>query len=413
MQRKVLFRLIFVFLILGTCAYYVWVFQKYLRSTSDPIENLTTDADGVIKVNDGNVFLSYLRQDSLPMHEELFADWNLWMKWKTENPIVKDLMNGQSAYWVRLKDGGWYLFLPVPDRWNEEQLERLMSGIPNLLQWGSCLVWSSHSINTQGWKLLDEENIASWRNILAKCDGNAPFGFVGISAESKIALDYNEGEWVGFVEDAKWLANHQAVLMEDSIVGGALSSVLLSSDPRVLLARDEMKKRVFSLDTLCQCNVLESWVSWQNDQWKFQSYDGEHWVGSQVYVNNPWKAMLAFMKDTSSKVIVVKHPKWMPSLAESAFPLVPKYMSKRGKRVFVSDDSLSICRAIADTSTMAWQSDFSGFSDSRFSVFQGGFGQYPGLSQFGLQPLIYPREVSVVVVKNNANWLVRIAPIKE
>jgi hypothetical protein len=92
MQRKVLLRLIFVFLISGTCAYYVWVFQRYLRSTSDPIENLTADALGVIKVNDGGAFLNYLRLDSLPVHNELYADWNLWMKWKSDNPIVKDLM---------------------------------------------------------------------------------------------------------------------------------------------------------------------------------------------------------------------------------------------------------------------------------------------------------------------------------
>jgi hypothetical protein len=288
-----------------------------------------------------------------------------------------------------------------------------MSGIPNLLRWQSCLVWSNHPINVQEWEVMDEEKISSWRNVLAKCDANAPFGFVGVSAESKIALDYNDGEWVGFVEDSKWLANNQAVFMEDSIVGSAMSSVLLSSDPRDLLTRDEMKRRVFSLDTLCQCNVLESWVSWQNDQWKFQTYDGTHWVGSQVYAKNPWTAMLAFMKDTSSKVIAVKHPEWMPSLAESAFPLLPRYMSKRGQRIFVSDDSLSIYRAISDTSTMSWQSDFIGFSDSRYSVFQGVFGQYPGLSQFGLNLLIYPREVNVVVVKNNNNWLVRIAPIKE
>lgn len=413
MQRKVLFRLIFVSLILGVCVYYLWVFQKHLRSSSDPMAFLTTNVDGVVKVNDGDVFLNYLRQDSLPLNEELYAHWSLWMNWRKENSIVSELMSGQSAYWVHLKEGLWYLFLPIPDRWSEDQLNSLLSGIPNLAKWEGCLVWSGQSINVQNLVLMDDDGSAIWRGMLAKCDNNAPFGFVGVSEESKIALDYNKGEWVGFVDDPNWLSNNQAVQLRDSLQGSAVSTVWLASNSIALLSRNEMKKRVFSLDTLCQCNVLEAWVSWQSDQWKYQSYDGIHWVASQYFIKNPFKAMSSFLKDTSSKVIAVKHPDWMPTLAESMFPIVPKYMSKRQGRIFVSDDSLSIHKAVDDTARTLWKSDFSGYADSRYSIFQGDVNQFPGLSQFQLSKLVYPRLVRVVVVKNNGNWLLRIAPVKE
>ncbi len=413
MQRKVLFRLIFITLIIGTCVYYLWVFQKHLRSSSDPMEFLTTYVDGVVKVNEGTVFLNYLRQDSLPLHDELYADWNLWMNWKKENSIVSELMSGQSAYWVHVKEGSWYLFLPIPDRWSEVQLNSLLSGIPNIAQWEGCLVWSSHTLNTATWTLLDEENNAAWKGLIAKCDRNAPFCFVGVSAESKIALDYNKGEWVGFVDDSKWLSNNQAVQLRDSLMGNAMSTVWLSTNPEAVSNQDEMKRRVFSLDTLCQCNVLESWFSWQSGQWKYQSYDGAHWVATQLYDKNPWKAMFSFLKDTMSKVISVDHPEWMPTISESAFSMVPKYMSKRKNRIFVSDDSLSIHKAVSDTGRLLWQSDFSGFSENRYSIFEGSLNQFPGLAQFDLNQLIYPKRVSIVVVKNNGNWLLRIAPAKE
>lgn len=413
MQRKVLFRLIFVILILGTCSYYVWVFQKHLRSTSDPMEFLTASTDGIIRVNDGAVFLNYLSQDSLPLHRELHADWNLWMKWKKENSIVSELMNEQCAYWVRMKEGSWNLYLPIPDRWSADQLNRLCSGIPNLIQWEGCLVWSSHSLNTETWTLMDEENNAVWRGLIAKCDNNTPFSFIGVSSETKIALDYKKGEWVGLVEDFKWLSTNQPVQMKDSLEGSAVSTVWLASNSITLLSRDEMKKRVFSLDTLCQCNVLEAWVGWQSEQWKYESYDGTHWVASQYYVKNPFKAMSLFLKDTSSRVIAVKHPDWMPTLAESMFPLVPKYMSKRQGRIFISDDSLSIHKAVDDTARTLWKSDFSGYADSRYAIFRGDVNQFPGLSQFHLSKLVYPRSVGVVVVKNNGNWLLRMAPVKE
>jgi hypothetical protein len=413
MQRKILFRLIFIALISGTCVYYFWAFQKHLRSSSDPMEFLMTDVDGVIKVNDGYVFLNYLHQDSLPLHKELYADWSLWMNWKKENPIVSELMSGQSAYWVNVKDGSWYLFLPIPDRWNEDQLNSLLSGVPNLIQWEGCLVWSSHLTSNQSWTRMDDDKISSWRDLIAKCDGNASFSFIGVSAATKIALDYNRGEWIGFVEDSIWLSNNQAVQLKDSLMGSAKSTVWLSAIPADLANQDEMKKRVFSLDTLCQCSVLESWVGWQGEQWKYQSYDGTHWVASQYYVKNPLKAMFSFLKDTTSKVSTFKHPLWMPILAESTFPIVPRYISKRQGKVFVSDDSLSIHKAVSDTGGVMWRSDFSGFSENRFSIFEGNLNQFPGLSQFDLNQLIYPRTVGIVVVKNNDNWLLRIASIKE
>ena len=413
MQRKVLFRLIFIALITGTCVYYLWVFQKHLRSSSDPIEFLPTEVDGLIKVNDGEIFLNYLRQDSLPLKKDLFADWSLWMNWKKENPIVSELMNGQCAYWVHFKMGEWYLFLPIPDRWDEDRLSSLIAGIPNLMRWEGCLVWIDKSGNIPNFVLMDEVGIANWRGMLSKSDKNAPFSFVGVSEESRISLDYKNDEWIGFVQDDKWLSKNHVVQMEDSLLGTALSTVWLASNSDVLLKQNDMKKRVFSLDTLCQCNVLESWVSWQSDQWKFQTYDGKHWVASQLYTKNPLKAMSSFLKDTTSKVIASKHPNWMPTLAESIFPIVPKYMSKRQGRIFVSDDSLSIHKAVDDTARTLWKSDFSGYADSRYSIFQGDVNQFPGLSQFQLSKLVYPRLVGVVVVKNNGNWLLRIAPVKE
>jgi hypothetical protein len=413
MQKKFLFRWLFVFLVVLVCAFYVVQFKQYLRSTSDPLAYLTEDVDRVIKVNDGQEWLTYLQQDSILLKEALLADWKIWMNWKKDNSIIHELMDGQSAYWVHRGEKGWFLFLPVPDRWNEDQLDLLMAGVPHLMQWEGCLVWSPDLDNVQDWTLMEDARLLEWQGLMNKCDRDADFSFLEVKGNSKVALDYNKGEWVGFLYDDQWLKQNQPLSSLDSVCGNAMSTLWLSVDPYSLTKSDKMKKRVFSLDTLCQCNVLESWVSWQANDWKYQSYDGSHWVASQKFLKNPLKEMSAFIKDTSSRVIKVKHPEWMPLLAESAMPLLPRFIAKKQGRVLISDDSLSIYRAINDTSKVICQPDFNGFSEDRWAFFRGKFNQFPGLNALGWAELIPKKPIQLVVIKNNNDWLLRLSPIRE
>jgi hypothetical protein len=413
MQKKFLFRWFFVFFVVGVCVFYVVQFKQYLRSTSDPLAYLTADTDRVIKVNDGLNWLEYLQKDSIGLQDALLGDWKLWMNWKKDNPIIHELMEGQSAYWIHRGNHGWFLFLPIPDRWNEDKLELLLTGVPHLMQWEGCLVWSGSLNGIDDWSMLDESGLGVWKGLLEKCDAQSALNYLEVKGNTKVALDYNRGEWVGFVNDNQWLSQNQPLQPLDSLCGNAVSTLWLSVDPYSLTKSEKMKKRVFSLDTLCQCNVLESWVSWQANSWKYQSYDGSHWVASQKYLKNPWKEMSAFIKDTSSRVVKVKHPEWMPFLAESAMPLLPRFIAKKQGRVMISDDSLSIYRAINDTSKVICQPDFSGFSEERWAFFRGRFNQFPGLNALGWADLISSKPIQLVVIKNNNDWLLRLSSIKE
>lgn len=411
MQKKVLIRLIFVVLVVFTCFYYFVAFQKYLRSTSDPLESLPATTEEMFQVNDGNEFLKFLDNDSLPLYSELYSNWKLWMGWKQDNERVRDLMSEQRAYWVHLNGMNWFLFLPIPDRWNEEQIDLLVAGIPNLKQWESCLVWGKNAFSTDGWELMPAEARASWKELVSKSDKSASFTYLGMRGQSRIVLDYNEGQWIGLMEDNEWLSESQPIQMKDSIMGNAQSTFWHSANSELILKNENIKKRVFSLDTLCQCNVLDSWVGWQDDEWKYQTYDGEHWVASQKYIRNPWLMMSSFLRDTLSKVVIPKHPEWMPLYGDFITPAEVKYMSKKGGRIYLSDDSLSLCTAIKDTAHLFWHSDFTGFSENHFMVFYGQFSDFPGLKRLKCEELFGSGKVKLDVLKNNENWLVRIAII--
>lgn len=411
MQKKVLIRLIFVVVIFILGMYYVTLFQKHLRSASNPLDFLTSTTDGILKVNNGTAFLTFLQQDSLPIHDALQADWNLWMKWQNSNPEVGELMNDQSVFWVHMKDAGWCLFFPLPDRWGEDQINHLISGIPHLRLWESCLVWSGRGVSSESWQLMSEEGANDWKLLFSKTDEAAPFSYAFISNQSKIVLDYTNGEWLGIVEDNDWFTHHQPLQLQDSLLGSASSTLWLASESGWRLHSDEEKKRVFPLDTLYQCNVIESWMSWQGEQWKYQTYDGVHWVASQRFSKNPFRLMSAFLRDTNSTVVVVPHPEWMPQFGDVDFLFETKYLAKKKGKIYLSNDSLSILKAIQDTNSRKWTPDFNGYSENRYAVFEGQLKVFSSMEKFKLNDWIPSHRVGIVVLKNKENWLVRIAPI--
>lgn len=413
MRKKIVIRFIFVAVVLVTCSYYILVFQKYLRSASNPMEFLTSSTDGIIKVNDGAIFLNYLQEDSLPLHNELFNDWKLWMNWQRTNPLVGELLSSQSAFWIHMGEQGWFLFFAIPDRWSDDEKNQLLSVIPNLKLWETCLVWNERSFDTQSWKLMGAESVNQWTLLHSKSDGEAAFNFMSVTNQSKVVLDYNEGEWFGFVEDGEWLKNNKPLQLKDSLLGNAMGTQWMAFDPSTMIDDVKQKKRVFSMDTMCQCNVLESWIAWQDEQWKYQTYDGQYWVASQVYKENPYKVMQPFLKDTSAKVISVTHPEWIPQFGEGDFLMDTKFISKSNGKIYLSNDSLSIREAIGDSSKRYWKADFKGYSEEQYCLFEGLLGDFSGLAQLPFSSWFIHGRAKIVVLKSNNNWLIRIAPATE
>lgn len=374
------------------------------------MDYLTSSTDGIIKVNDGASFLSFLQEDSIPLHQELYNDWKLWMNWRQTNSQVGELMASQSAFWIHMGDEGWFLFFAIPDRWGKDEIDQLLSVIPNLKLWETCLVWNERGVDTHSWTLMEDEFDHQWKHLHSKSDGNAAFNFFSIDNQSKIVLDYNKGEWFGFVEDTDWFSGNHPLQLKDSLLGNAMSTQWMASDPSSLIDNVKQKKRVFSMDTMCQCNVLESWIAWQGEQWKYQTYDGRHWVASQVYKENPYKAMSAFLKDTTAKIIRVTHPEWTPQFGSGDFLMDTRFLSKRNGKIYLSNDSLSIYQAITDSSKRYFYSDFKGYSEDRYCLFEGRFKDFSGLSQFQFSNWLAYGQAKIVVLKNSGNWLVRIVP---
>lgn len=365
MKKLWVLRLFFVLSVVGLLFFFWYSFRQYQMSASDPLTQVDPRTEWMLVIHDWTQVDQWMKQDSLSdIGRKVRADMEQWKTWYSEYPEVQRWLKEQPTYLFygsaisQSVIWSWGL----PDKWNDEDLVHLQSYIPHLQLKNDILYWSMDEMALNQWEGEVESENPFWiqgRNLM---DKSLPVSWMVKQDQGWICLDFDRYQWVGLmsVDSTKdWKGMWPADTTQGNWAGAQASYGWSSQVPEWKLdSTIRARYKVFSMDTLCDCDTWESWTTWQSDLWTWMKYDSG-WVATQKPVVRPWKWLAPLLRDTTQRIKRFKDPTLLPPLTLSSGP--------SGWRL-AADWSGGILLATDSASLLAYTQDTAAFSTLRFPV---------------------------------------------
>jgi hypothetical protein len=347
MNKRVLFRFLFVVLIGAVLGYYWYSFRQHLKSTSDAVAHLDARTEWVLVLQNWDNVGTWVKADSTSqLRQTVVSDIRQWQNWCTQFPEVQKLFAGHAVYLGYgasiSKNVVWYW--GIPDKWSSQQVEHLIQLIPNLKVWGDVLVWSMDGGCLGQLQMPEESSVAQWQTFVEELDESHAVGWVSQQNQQWLALDFDQFEWVGLMSADSNVMATPAIQWDSTMTvsNPSLRSFCVAAPEWNLDSSVRASFKVFSSDTACDCDTWEAWTQWQSSQWFFEQYP-TGWVAVQHPKSNPKKWMYPLLKDTTQKIMQLRHPDQLPPLTQLPSPKGWRLASQTTQRHWVlATDSASL-----------------------------------------------------------------------
>ena len=390
-------------------------------STSEPLAQVDERVEWMLVIHDWNKVGQWMDQDSLSeISIQVRSDMEQWKNWSAEYPEVQRWLMEQPTYifWGKGISNKVIWSWGLPDKWSDDDLAKIQAYIPHLEVKDDVLYWSMDGEALAGWKSSNEELSAIWRNGYGQMDEEKAVSWMSIQGGGWICVDFDRYQWVGLMSadsTREWKTGWPVDTVSSKWVGANARHAWMEQVPEWQLdSATRAKFKVFSMDTLCDCDTWEAWTTWQSKLWTFVQYDSG-WVAMQKTAIRPWKWLAPLLKDTTAQVKRFLAPNLMPPIHSHAGPDGWRLAENWNSGILLATDSATL---------KAYHADTSSFSALNFPV-AGGRRIYREMWNEGEGDLKYSPvqvrhwlmgkakgEMNIFLADEPSKWIVQLRAIK-
>lgn len=359
MKKIWVLRFLFVFSIIGLLLFFWYSFRQYQLSASDPLTQVDDRVEWMLVIHDWTQVDEWIKRDSLSEITTMIkSDIDQWKTWYAEYPEIQNWLKEQPTYVFygdKISQHGIWSW-GLPDKWTDEQLAKIQAYIPHLEVKEGVLYWSMDQQALAQWTPGATVEGSDWQVGSAQMDESQPVSWMARQSMGWICVDFDRYQWVGLMsaDNSKGWKTGWAMDSSTTKWKGSKSSYAWTQDvPEWRLdSTTRAKFKVFSMDTLCDCDTWESWTNWQLPLWTYMQYDSG-WVAMQKTAVRPWKLLAPLLKDTTQKIKRFIAPHLLPPLHCQAGPGGWRLAEEWSKGILLATDSNALKAYHADTASLS------------------------------------------------------------